>query len=197
MSSRMFFFTVTLLTAALVATVTAGYFVWQSRPGTGTVEIGGPYTLTDHTGRAVTQESYAGRWQLVFFGYTFCPDFCPATLSTVTAAMDSLGPAGDKITPIFITVDPERDTVEQMAAYHEHFHPSFQMLTGTPEQIAAVARAYRVYYAKAESEQYTDYLMDHSTITYLMDPQGRYAAHFSHGTEPEALARQLREHVGG
>lgn len=196
MTSRMFFFVVALLTAALVGTVTAGYFVWTGRDG-GVVQIGGPYTLTDHTGATVTDETYEDSWKLVFFGYTYCPDFCPASLTTVSAAMDQLGDDAERVKPIFITIDPERDTVEQMAAYHTHFHPRFAMLTGTQEQITDVARAYRVYYAKVESEEFSDYLMDHSTITYLMSPEGRYVAHFGHDTEPEQLASELREHIGG
>ena len=196
MSSRVFFFVVALLSAALVGTVTAGYYVWSSRDG-GVVQIGGPFTLTDHTGQAVTDETYSDTWKLVFFGYTYCPDFCPQTLTTVSAVMDQLGSDAERITPIFITIDPQRDTVQQLAAYHTHFHPSFQMLTGTPEQVADVAKAYRVYYAKAESEEFSDYLMDHSTITYLMDPDGRYVAHFGHDTDADRFTEDLLTHISG
>jgi len=196
MSSRVFFFVVTLLAATMAGTVTAGYFIWQARSG-GQVDVGGPFTLVDQTGATVTEESYEGTWQIVFFGYTFCPDICPTTLTTVTAALDDLGPLADQVSPIFITIDPERDTVEQLAGYHEYFHPRFAMLTGTTEQIQDVAREYRVYYARAESEESTEYLMDHSTITYLMDPQGNYVTHFGHAATPEQMAETLRARIQG
>ncbi|WP_281684356.1 SCO family protein [Thalassobaculum salexigens] len=195
MSSRVFLFVVTLLTATLVGTVTAGYFIWQAKDGE--VDVGGPFTLTDQTGRQVTEKTYQGDWQIVFFGYTYCPDICPTTMATVTTALDALGPLAEKVTPIFITIDPERDTVEQLAGYHEYFHPSFAMLTGSEEQIAKVAREFRVYYAKADDEGASDYLMDHSSITYLLDPNGRYVTHFNHGIAPEKMAGTLRQYIGG
>lgn len=195
MSSRVFFFIVTLLVATLAGTVTAGYFIWQAKDGN--VDVGGPYTLTDQTGRTVTEETFEGTWQVVFFGYTYCPDVCPTNLATVSTALDALGPLADRVTPIFISVDPERDTVQQLASYHEYFHPSFSMLTGTPEQIAEVAREFRVYYAKAESDEASDYLMDHSSITYLLNPDGDYVTHFSHGTDPEQMAETLRGYIQG
>lgn len=193
MSTRVFFFVVTLLTATLVGSGTAGYFIWQARQGK--VEIGGAYTLVDQTGATVTNETYAGTWQIVFFGYTFCPDVCPTTLSTVTAAIDQLGPLAERVTPIFITVDPARDTVAQMALYHENFHPRFAMLTGTDAQVAAAAQAFRVYYAKADGDDPSYYLMDHSTITYLLDPKGNYVTHFGHDATPEKIAETLRAQI--
>lgn len=195
MSSRVFLFVVTLLTATLVGTVTAGYFIWQAEDGA--VDVGGPFTLTDHTGRQVTEKTYQGTWQVLFFGYTYCPDICPTNLMTVTTALDELGPLAERVTPIFISIDPERDTVEQLAGYHEYFHPSFAMLTGTQEQIAKVAREFRVYFAKAEDEGASDYLMDHSSITYLLDPDGRYVTHFSHDADPQKMAETLRQHIEG
>lgn len=195
MSSRVFFFVVTLLTATLVGTVTAGYFIWQARDGK--VDVGGPFTLIDQTGAVVTEETYEGTWQVVFFGYTFCPDICPTNLSTVTAALDELGPLAERVSPIFISIDPQRDTVEQLAAYHEAFHPRFSMLTGTQEQVDKVAKEFRVYYAKAESEDTTEYLMDHSTITYLLNPDGEYVTHFGHGIAPEKMAETLRRYIEG
>jgi protein SCO1/2 len=195
MSSRLFFFVVTLLTATLVGTVTAGYFIWQAKDGA--VEIGGPFTLIDQTGAVVTEKTYAGTWQVVFFGYTYCPDVCPTDLATVTTALDDLGPLAERVTPIFISIDPERDTVEQLAGYHEYFHPRFAMLTGTPEQVAQVAREFRVYYAKAQDGGASDYLMDHSSITYLLDPDGRYVTHFSHGTDPQKMADVMRGYIEG
>lgn len=195
MSSRVFFFVVTLLSATLIGTVTAGYFIWQARDGQ--VDVGGPFTLTDQTGSTVTEEAFEGTWQVVFFGYTFCPDICPTDLATMSAALDELGPLAEQVSPIFISIDPERDTVEQLSAYHEYFHPRFSMLTGTPEQIGAVAREFRVYYAKVESDAASDYLMDHSSITYVLDPAGDYVTHFSHGTSAEKIAETLRGLIAG
>jgi protein SCO1/2 len=115
----------------------------------------------------------------------------------MSAALDELGPLAEQVSPIFISIDPERDTVEQLSAYHEYFHPRFSMLTGTPEQIGAVAREFRVYYAKVESDAASDYLMDHSSITYVLDPAGDYVTHFSHGTSAEKIAETLRGLIAG
>ena len=195
MSSRVFFFVVTLLAATLVGTVTAGYFIWQAKDGE--VDVGGPFNLIDQTGKQVTEKTYAGTWQIVFFGYTYCPDICPTNLATVTTALDELGPLAEKVSPIFITIDPQRDTPEQLAGYHEYFHPSFSMLTGTQEEIAKVAREFRVYYAKAEDDGAADYLMDHSSITYLLNPEGKYVTHFNHGIDPDKMAETLRGYIQG
>ena len=197
MSTRAFVVLVTLLSAVLAATVVGGYLVWtRSQEGTAAL-IGGPFTLVDRTGKTVTEASLKGKWSLIYFGYTFCPDVCPTSLSVMTQALDQLGPLADRVTPVFVTVDPERDTVQQLAAYHEHFHPSFVMLTGSTAQVKDAARAYRVYYRKAESEASTEYLMDHSSITYLMDPAGRYVTHFGHDATPDGMAQVLRDKVGG
>ena len=197
MSTRAFVVLVTLLSAVLAATVVGGYLVWtRSQEGTAAL-IGGPFTLVDQTGKTVTEASLKGKWSLIYFGYTFCPDVCPTSLSVMTQALDQLGPLADRVTPVFVTVDTERDTVKQLAAYHEHFHPSFVMLTGSTAQVKDAARAYRVYYRKAESEASTEYLMDHSSITYLMDPNGNYVTYFGHDATPEGMAKTIREKVGG
>lgn len=161
------------------------------------VTIGGPFSLTDHNGQQVTEKTYAGQYKLVFFGYTYCPDVCPTTLTTLSNTLDILGSAAEKVTPLFISVDPERDTVEHLKEYVGYFHPRIVGLTGTEEQIAAVAKAYRVYYAKAKPSQDDplDYLMDHSSITYLIGPDGSFLEHFSHGTEPEKIAERLLEYL--
>ncbi|NQW01280.1 MAG: SCO family protein [Rhodospirillales bacterium] len=161
------------------------------------VPIGGPFTLTDHNGQQVTDQTYAGQYLLVFFGYTFCPDVCPTTLTTLSNTMDILGDVGSKVTPLFISVDPERDTPEQLKEYVSYFHPRIVALTGTDDQIKAVAKAYRVYYAKAREnkDDPEDYLVDHSSITYLIGPDGAFLEHFSHGTEPEQIAERLLEHL--
>jgi len=197
MSTRVFVLVVTLLSAVLAATLVAGYLLWTRSDEATAALIGGPFELVDHNGNTVTEASLKGRWTLIFFGYTYCPDICPTTMSVVSEALDGLGPLADKVRPVFVTVDPERDTVAQLAAYHGHFHPSFLMLTGSPEQVHEAARAYRVYYRKAETEGSTEYLMDHSSIVYLMDPAGRYVAHFAHDTPPPTMAEALRARIGG
>jgi len=198
MSTRTFVIVVTLLSALLAGTVVGGYLIWSRTDQGGVAMIGGPFTLVDQTGRTVTQDTLKGKWSLIYFGYTYCPDVCPTSLSTMTLALEALPPEMvEKITPVFISVDPERDTVEQLALYHESFHPSFLMLTGTPEQVREAARAYRVYYRKAENDSATEYLMDHSSITYLMDPKGNYVTHFGHDVTAEGMAETLKKTIGG
>ncbi|MEM9629619.1 MAG: SCO family protein [Pseudomonadota bacterium] len=154
--------------------------------------IGGPFALVDQTGKAVTEKDFEGSFMIAYFGYTFCPDFCPLGLSTITEALELLDDEEvERIKPVFFTVDPARDTVERLADYVSHFHPRLVGLTGTDEQVAAAAKAYRIYYNIPEHEG-DDYPVDHSTFTYLMDPDGTYAAHFSHDVSPEELAERLK-----
>jgi cytochrome oxidase Cu insertion factor (SCO1/SenC/PrrC family) len=196
MSNRTFIILITLLgTIFLGALGTGAWIIMQSQQGggEGSSLVGGPFTLTDHTGRQVTEADYAGIHKIVYFGYTFCPDVCPTGLTVITEALDLLGEDAKKVKPLFITVDPERDTVEVMADYHKHFHESFSNLTGTPEQIAAVARAYRVYHQKAEDQGDGTYLVDHSAITYLMAPGGGFLAHFGPEVTADQLARAIRD----
>ena len=164
---------------------------------TSSVSIGGPFTLTDHNGKVVTEQDFRGKFMLVVFGYSFCPDVCPTQLSTISEVIDALGVEGARVTPIFITVDPERDTPESLKEYVTYFHPSLVALTGTTEQIKAVAKAYRVYYAKANEnkDDPEDYLMDHSAITYLMGPDGKFIIHFSYGTDSETMAKRIRGYL--
>ena len=159
----------------------------------GTALVGGPIKLTGHDGKVVSDHQFRGKYMLVFFGYTYCPDICPAGLQVMTAALEKLGPKADNIQPLFITIDPERDTVEVMASYVENFHPRLIGLTGTPEEIAAVAKAYRVYYKKAGDDG--DYLMDHSSILYLMDGDGKFAQHFTYSTDASGLAKDIEKAI--
>lgn len=152
------------------------------------VALGGPFSLTDHTGRAVTDRDFAGRPLLVYFGFTYCPDVCPTELGTIAAALDLLGAAGERVTPVLITIDPDRDTPEVLGNYVALFHQRLVGLTGTAEQIAQVARAYRVYYAKVQPRDSTQYLMDHSSFIYLVGPDGRVRSLFRPQTSPEAIA---------
>lgn len=159
--------------------------------------LGGPFSLTDHTGRAVTEGDFAGRFLLVYFGFTYCPDVCPTELGTIAAAMDALEEQGERVTPVFVTIDPERDTPAAMADYVSRFHPRMVGLTGTPQQVAAAARAYRVFYAKVERPEMTQYLMDHSSFIYLVGPDGRVRSLFRPETAPEAIAQAVRGQLRG
>ena len=160
------------------------------QPGSQQALVGGPFELVDQDGNVRRDSDFRGGYMLVFFGYTYCPDVCPTTLHDITLALDSLDEAvARRIQPIYITVDPARDTVAAMKAYVANFHPRLVALTGSDDQIAAAAKAYRVYYAKAGEGD--DYLVDHTAFIYLMDPEGRYASHFSHTTGAEDLAAAL------
>ena len=154
--------------------------------------IGGPFTLTDHTGKRVTEQDFRGRTMVVFFGFTFCPDVCPSGLQVMSAALDKLGPKADGVVPLFISVDPERDTPAQLAMYVQSFHPRLVGLTGTPAEVEAVAKAYRVYVRKVGDPKSTaGYTIDHSSIIYVMAPDGAYRTHFPHSTNVDALAAAL------
>lgn len=159
--------------------------------------LGGPFSLVDHTGRAVTEADFAGRFLLVYFGFTYCPDVCPTELGTIAAALDALEEQGARVTPVLITVDPERDTPEALADYVSRFHPRMVGLTGTAQQIAAVARAYRVFYAKVNRPEMTQYLVDHSSFIYLVGPDARVRALFRPEMAPEAIAQAVRGHLRG
>ncbi len=137
-----------------------------------TASIGRPFTLTASDGRTVTDRTYRGKWQLIYFGYTACPDACPTALNDMGVALDRLGPRAASVQPIFITVDPKRDTPKKLAEYLKSFDPHIVALTGTADQIAAVAKEFHVYYAD-QSGTVNDYLVDHSSFFYLIDPQGR------------------------
>ncbi len=163
---------------------------------TGEAQVGGPFELVDQTGAAVTEETYAGKVMLIYFGYTYCPDVCPFSLQIMAAAMDQLdADQRARIQPILITVDPERDTPEQMASYVSSpaFPDGLVGLTGSEDQIAAVARAYRVVYQRAEDDSSADYLMDHSSIIYVMDGEGRFVDLFTSGVNPSDLALRLQD----
>jgi protein SCO1/2 len=154
--------------------------------------VGGPFTLTDDTGKRVTDKDYRGRHMLVFFGFTSCPDICPAGLQLISAAIENLGPKADRLTPIFISVDPERDTPAKLGAYVKNFDPRLVGLTGTPEEIAAVTKAYKVYFKKTpNAESPDDYGMDHTSIMYVMDPNGEFVAHFTPTTTVEEMTAKL------
>lgn len=158
--------------------------------------VGGPFSLLDHTGRRVTDNDFRGRYMLVLFGFTFCPDVCPSGLQVMAAALDKLGPKADRITPVFISVDPERDTPAQLAQYVPSFHPRLIGLTGTQAEVDAAAKAYRVYYKKIRDEKSSSsYTIDHTALIYLMGPDGAYVTHFTHTMGLDAMAERLTKSV--
>lgn len=163
----------------------------ERTPATAKALIGGPFTMTDAEGKRRTDAEFRGKHMLVFFGFTNCPDFCPTALITITQAMEKLGAKADNLAPIFITVDPERDTPAQLKNYAQNFDKRIAMLTGSAEDVAGAARAYRVYYAKRPLEKAGEYTMDHSAYIYLIGPDGKYLTHFRHGIAPADLAEAL------
>lgn len=160
------------------------------------LELGGPFTLTDQHGTIRKDEEFRGRFMLVYFGYTFCPDICPIDMLTMSQVLERLGGDRDKLAAIFITVDPERDTVEHLASVMGNFHPDMLALTGSITQMEAAKQAYKVYSAKATPEGTSaDYLVDHSTFIYLMGPDGRYITHFNHGTPAETILERVNREL--
>jgi protein SCO1/2 len=161
-------------------------------PSTGKALVGGPFSLVDHTGKAVTEQGFRGRYMLVYFGFTHCPDVCPSGLQVMAAALDKAGAKAEQIMPLLITVDPERDTPEQLASYVPSFHPRLVGLTGTPEQVAAALKAYRVYAKRVDDPKSSaGYTFDHTSLIYLMDRNGEYIAHFTHATPVDRIAERL------
>jgi protein SCO1/2 len=154
--------------------------------------IGGPFRLTDQNGNWVTDADLKGKWSLIYFGYTHCPDACPTALNDIAVALGELGAKREAVRPVFITVDPERDTPAALKDYVTSFDAPILALTGTAEEVAQAAKAYRVYYAK-HAEPGGDYSMDHSSVIYVMDPQGRFTASFTHESSPEQIAERLKK----
>lgn len=157
-----------------------------------TSSIGGPFALTDQDGKTVRDSDFRGKYLLIYFGYTYCPDLCPTGLQSIAHAMDQLGPDADKVQPVFITIDPARDTPAKIKQYVTSFHPKIVGLTGSAAQIAEVAKEYKVYYAKGEYVDDNDYVMDHSTVIYVMDPQGAFITTFPEDMDPGAMVTALR-----
>ncbi|HUA56167.1 MAG TPA: SCO family protein [Candidatus Sulfotelmatobacter sp.] len=155
--------------------------------------IGGPFSLIDDSGKPRTDADFHDRFMLVYFGYTHCPDACPTALQDIADALAKLGPAANQIVPIFITIDPDRDTVRYLKGYAEQFDPRFVALTGPDDQVAAAAKAYSVYYRKADDKP--DYLMEHTSIVYLMGRDGKFLTQFSHETTPDQMAATLSKYL--
>jgi cytochrome oxidase Cu insertion factor (SCO1/SenC/PrrC family) len=183
---------------ALWITVLVGFAGWIvvdfSRSDAGTPAIGGSFTLTDHNGRQVTEADFKGKPTLIYFGFTYCPDVCPTSLLLMQTAIEQLGKDTDKqVNMLLVTVDPERDTPAVLKDYVGNFGSTMVGLTGTPQQITAAAKAYRVYYRKVEGKDGAPYLMDHSSIFYLLDRQGRFVRHFTHQSKAEDIAAAVKQ----
>jgi protein SCO1/2 len=150
------------------------------------------FQLTDHNGRQVSLKDFKGKVVVLFFGYTQCPDVCPASMAELAETKKLLGADGQRLQGLFVTVDPERDTPELLKAYMANFDPSFLALRGTPEQLAAMAKDFKVYYKKVEGKTPTSYTMDHSAASYVYDPQGQLRLYARYGAGPQALASDIQ-----
>ena len=159
--------------------------------------LGGPFSLLDHQGRERTDKDFRGRFLLVYFGYTNCPNICLSGLRALSEALVLLGEEADRVQPLFLTVDPARDKPKNLKRFIKLFHPRLVGLTGSESQVREVASAYRVYRAKVilPDAPKEDYLVTHTPNTYLMGPDGTFVALFPHDTEPEVLARALRRYL--
>jgi len=157
--------------------------------------IGGPFSLVDQNDKPFTDANLKGKWQLVFFGYTHCPDVCPTTLNDLSLALDQLGDKKSQVGIVFISVDPERDTPAVLKSYVGSFGGPVEALTGSPDAVAQAAKDYKVYYAKHPRSD-GGYDMDHSALIYIMDPQGRFTATFTPDDQPEKMAERLKKLLG-
>ena len=156
--------------------------------------IGGTFKLVNDMGEPVTNKTFHGKFMLVYFGYTYCPDVCPMDLQIMSDSLTYLNAEQlNQITPVFVTIDPERDTIEVMAEYIQFFHKDLTGLTGTVEQIENIKKVYKVYAAKADDSD--DYLVDHTAYTYLMDKNGIFLQHFNHGENPEGMASKIASFI--
>jgi cytochrome oxidase Cu insertion factor (SCO1/SenC/PrrC family) len=158
--------------------------------------IGGPFDLIDQNGRRRSDAEFRGKLMVLYFGYTSCPDVCPSDLIAISSAIRLLGPAGNNVQPIFITVDPQRDTVEHLRGYVSTFHPRLIGLTGSEHDIRTLALAYKVYYAKIAAEHGEPYAIYHTGFIYLVDRNGKYLGFFPPGTPPNRMVEIIRQHLG-
>lgn len=194
------FFAILIVSVAIIlkwnellegSTQTAPVAVYSPR----SLGIEAKFSLVDQDGRQVSQDTYRGRHLLVFFGFTYCPQVCPLTLSRMTEVLELLGPDAEKVVPLFFTVDPERDSPSVIKEYLKAFDPRIQGLTGTVEQALAVQKAFRIYAAKVITSDGTDYTMDHTALIYLMDAEGMYKAHVPHELEANKIVERLRPYL--
>jgi protein SCO1/2 len=163
--------------------------MWNKEP------VGGPFALIDHDGRPRTDADFRGKLMLIYFGFTFCSDICPTDLQAIAGALDRLGPAGDAVQPLFITVDPEKDTPQQLKQHVALFHPRMVGLTGSVRQIRKVASDYKVYFARTEPAKRADPNIDHSGFTFLVGRDGKYLGFFPPGTPADRMAATIQPHL--
>jgi protein SCO1/2 len=169
------------------AAETMDILMWNREP------VGGPFELIDQTGKPRSDRDFRGRLMLVYFGFTYCPDVCPTDLMAIGQALEQLGPDADAVQPVFITLDPERDTAEHLAEYVPLFHPRLLGLTGSLDAIGTAADAYKVYFAKIPiGKEAGDYTVDHTSFIYLMDRDGKYLGFFPPGTSAERMVEIIR-----
>jgi protein SCO1/2 len=193
-SNRTVYAVIGLLVAVLL--LAAGGYLFLSGSQPAGLTVGGPFSLIDGDGKPVTDQTWHGKYMLVYFGYTFCPDVCPTTLTNLADALDKLGAKADRIQPLFITVDPKRDTPDVVKQYAAAFGPRIIGLTGSAEQIATAAKEYRVYYAEHRTGPGPDdYSMDHSSVLYLMGPDGRFIAPLRADQSGPELATALTKFI--
>ncbi|XP_022090424.1 protein SCO1 homolog, mitochondrial-like [Acanthaster planci] len=163
----------------------------------GKAAIGGPFSLVDHNGKPKTNKDYLGQWLLLYFGFTHCPDICPDELEKMVSAVEKINnsPNLPNITPLFISIDPERDTVEVMGAYVKEFYPGLIGLTGTKEQVEEIARNFRIYFSQGPKDEDNDYIVDHSIIMYLLNPDGQFVDYFGQNKTDEQVAGGIAHHM--
>jgi len=190
---------VSLLLAALVLCGILLFKLYErhfvSSGSTGTADVGGPFELTNQDGAKVTDADFQGKLLLIYFGFTYCPDACPTALGVMASAIAKLDVAGERVTPMLISIDPARDTPQALKEYVGNFHPRMVGLTGSDEQIAKVAKEYRVFYQKAPGATGEDYLMDHSTLIYLMGADGKFLTYFGPQATPDEVAEAIRRYL--
>ncbi|XP_028394261.1 protein SCO1 homolog, mitochondrial-like isoform X2 [Dendronephthya gigantea] len=170
----------------------------EKKRSIGKAAIGGPFTLVNHEGKTVTNEDFFGHWLILYFGFTHCPDVCPETLEKLQNALDKIDntkDVPDKVLPIFITVDPARDDVKTVAEYIQDFHPRLIGLTGTEEQVKETCKVYRVYYSAGPADADNDYIVDHSVILYLVDPDGEFIDYFGQNMDEHEIANTTISHM--
>lgn len=201
----------TLIAAAIVAVAVAAAWLAAREPPpadrradaarlmnelmSGKVPVGGPFVLADPNGRRVALADFRGKLVLLYFGYATCPDVCPTDLGIIAQTLRDLGDAGDQVQPVFVTLDPERDTPEVLREYAAAFHPRLVALTGTEGEIRRVATDYKVFFEKVTPPGSKTYVIDHTAYTFLLDREGRFVSLFPPGTPPARMAVMLREHL--